>query len=397
MLTTIQRTIARDILVTFAVSLLVITVFVMFIGVAREAFQQGLGFSGVAQLVPFATPNALVLAVPGTALFSLCSVYGRMSADNEFTVMQSVGISPIVAILPALMIATVLSVASVGIINIAFTWGFNGMQNVVMSSIEQVAYRVLERDRSFIRGPLTMTVSDVIDNELIDPTIEIRRPNGDRVTIRGRTAALTYIDSQESLQLRITDGTAKVGTRVAFHFSDTFEQMIPLGSPRDKDLLTANPSHMFMRDLPAARTQQSVDIRKRENEHAIRLGMNILTSKLSEIVGTDSRQRNAALRSSRARLHRLSAESQRRWASGFTCLALAMVGIPLAMRLRTSDTMTTFGIVFLPTLVLYYPIFALTLDMAKRGQIPAQGVWIANAVFCIVGVLMMRKSILTPA
>ena len=59
----------------------------------------------------------------------------------------------------------------------------------------------------------------------------------------------------------------------------------------------------------------------------------------------------ALLERSRKRLHRVETEMHRRWASGFTCLTLAMVGIPLAIRLKTSDTMTTFGIVFLPTLV----------------------------------------------
>ena len=101
MLTTIQRNIARDIVIMFAVSLCALTTLVMIIGVAREAMNQGLSLIGVIRLIPYAVPNALSIAVPGTALFSVCCVYGRMSADNEFTALQSVGISPVSAMLPA--------------------------------------------------------------------------------------------------------------------------------------------------------------------------------------------------------------------------------------------------------------------------------------------------------
>ena len=70
-----------------------------------------------------------------------------------------------------------------------------------------------------------------------------------------------------------------------------------------------------------------------------------------------------------------------------------MVGIPLAIHLKTGDVMTTFGIVFLPTLIIYYPIFALTLDMAKDGRLPPWAVWSANGVFLGIGAIMMRKTV----
>ena len=378
-------------------SLFVVTAFVMLIGVAREAINEGLGVAAVVRLIPFATPNALSLAVPGTALFSICCVYGRMAADNEFTVLQSVGISPITAVFPAVLFATLLSLASVGIINVAFTWGFHGAQRVVMTSIEGIAYHVLERDRSFTKGSLTLTVREVVGKELIEPVIKIRRAHQGDLTIRGRRAVLQYDDADEDLQLSITDGFATVGDQAAFHFSDTFTYTIPVKDRPDYDLLTANPSHMPMRDLPLASVRQRVDIRQRESEKTIRTGFSLLTSRYDELVDSASQKREGALTSSSKRLHRLDAEMHRRWASGFTCLALAMVGIPLATRLRTADTMTTFGIVFLPTLFTYYPIFALTLDLAKDGQIAAQGVWIANVLFVAIGLFLMRKTLFTPA
>ncbi len=396
MLTTIQRQIARDILAMFLVSLTVITVLVMLIGVAREALNQGLDVLGVLRLIPYAVPNALSFAVPGTALFSVCCVYGRMSADNELTAMQSVGASPLPAMLPAIVITVVLSIATVGLINTAFTWGFHGVQHVVMSSVEHIAYGKLERDRSFQRGPFSLMVRDIEGKRLIDPRITVRRVNAEPILIVAKEAIMTYDSAEEAIELSLTNGCVTVPGQASFTFPDTHVQSIPLEIGPPYDLLTANPSHMPMMDLPRASIRQSRDIRERESQISVHLGFNILASRPENSVNEEAQGRESGLTNSRKRLHRLDAEMHRRWASGFTCFAMSMIGIPLAIRLKTSDTMTTFGIVFLPTIIVYYPIFALTLDMAKDGRMTPYGVWLANGIFIIVSLLMMRKTIYSP-
>ncbi|TWU04115.1 LptF/LptG family permease [Neorhodopirellula pilleata] len=397
MLTTIQRRIARDIFVTFFVSLFVITMLVMFIGVAREAINQGLGPVGVIRLIPFSLPNALSLAVPGTALFSVCTVYGRMSVDNEFIAMQSVGISLLPSIIPAVLLTASLSIATVGLINIAFTWGFHGVQRVVLSSVEKIAYNKLQRDHSFQHDSFSMSVRDVNGRDLVQPQIKISRPGAEPITITADTAQLSYQAADESLQLSITSSRADVGGVASFVFPETFVHTIPLGMDPVVDLLVAHPSHMSMRDLPTASLRQSDDIRRRENAIAVHTAFSILMSRTDEISSPESDSRLAAVAGGRQRLHRLGTEMHRRWASGFTCLAMSLIGIPLAIRMKASDTMTTFGVVFLPTVLVYYPIFALTLDMAKDGRLVPQGVWIANLLFIFVSALMMRRLVYQPA
>ncbi|MCM2372577.1 LptF/LptG family permease [Aporhodopirellula aestuarii] len=397
MLNTIQRRITKDILVMFLLSLFVITSLVMFIGVAREAMNQGLGVTSVFRLIPYAMPNALSLAVAGTALFSVCCVYGRMSADNELTVLQSIGVSPLPAMWPAIAITTLLSVTTVGLINIAFTWGFHGIEGVIMSSVQKIAYRVLEREHSFQHGPLSLMVQHVQGENLINPIIHIRRSDDDTITIHARSAVLKYDSAVCGLELSITDGSANMNDVASFRFPDTYKQLIPLCPDEKYDLLSAHPSHMRMSDLPKATLLQTIDIHRRESEIAVHTGFSLLTSRPREIGNGAAVRRKVRLTSSRQRLHRLAAEMHRRWASGFTCLAMSMIGIPLAIRMRASDTMSTFGIVFLPTVLVYYPIFALTLDLAKSGRIPPQGVWIANLLFITLSLVMIRRIIYRPA
>lgn len=391
MLTTIQRRIARDIIVMFCTSLFVITFLVMCIGVLGEAMNQGLGFAGLFRLIPYALPNALSLAVPGTALFSVCSVYGRMSSDNEFTAMQAVGISIMPAVWPAIILTSLLSIATVTLINVAFTWGFHGIQKVVFSSVENIAYGVLRQEHRFQRDQFSLQVLDVDGKNLIEPSITITRTGTSPITINARNAVLRYDDLTESIEFSITNGRADVGEQASFTFPDTFTQRIPLNSAADYNLLTANPSHMPMRDLPSASMQQTDAIAKLEHEIAVSVGFNLLLSRPEETFGPTALARNKALNSNRDRLHRLGTEMHRRWASGFTCLAMSMLGIPLAIRMKASDSMTTFGVVFLPTVLIYYPIFALTLDLAKDGHLASAGVWIANLLFISVSIVLIRK------
>jgi lipopolysaccharide export system permease protein len=387
----LNRKVAREIMAMFLVSLTVLTVLLMFIGVAREALRQGLQIDDVIRLIPYAVPNALAISFPGTVLFSMCCVFGRMSSSNEFTALKSVGISPLSVMMPAIILAFIFSVITVGLVNVAFTWGNRGMQQVMVSSIEKVAYGMLDRDRNFQHGPLSVTVMDVEGDRLIRPTIIVRQHDKPPINISAQEATLKFSSETNGLTLCLKNGTADLGDRASFRFPDTFVHTVPLRAVESQDLLTANPSQMAMSDLTPAAIKQSSDIHQRQGTIAVHTGFHLLTSRTELTVDEDAVEREAMLQGSRARLHRLNTEKHRRWASGFTCLALAMVGIPLAIQLKTSDVMTTFGICFLPTLLVYYPIFALTLDMAKQGKLPPNAVWLANYLFFCIGVLMIRR------
>ncbi len=377
----------------FFVTLLVLTCLLMLIGVGREALRQGLSIGGVLQLIPYAIPNALAISLPGTMLFSVCSVYGRMSSSNEIMALQSVGVSPFVIMRPALLLGLVLSVITVGLVNIAFTWGHHGIQNVVFRSVEQVAYKVLERDRRFQQGTLSITVLGVAEKRLLHPTITVGQGTGPPIVIEAREAKLASSASGDALILTLTDGNAVLGNRASFAFPGIFQHSFSLQTDGPTGLLHENPSHMQMSDLSPATIEQNRDVHRQEGAIAACTGFSLLTSQLEKIADQDAQSRLQALNNSRRRISRLETEKVRRWASGFTCLALTMVGIPLAILLKTSDLMTTFGICFLPTLLVYYPVFAMTLDMAKSGTLPPASVWIANYVFMSTGIALMRKAL----
>jgi len=84
-------------------------------------------------------------------------------------------------------------------------------------------------------------------------------------------------------------------------------------------------------------------------------------------------------------------EPWRRWANGFSCLCFVLVGAPMAIRMRNADFLTSFFLCFLPILIVYYPVFMLGVDQAKRGSVPPVVVWTGNVLITLWGWWLLRR------
>jgi lipopolysaccharide export system permease protein len=387
----IPRYVTAELLKVFLSTLTVFTFVMTLAGVANEAIRQGLGPVTVLRLIPYTLPNALVFALPGTILFSACSVFGRLSASNELTAIKSLGISPAVVIRPALLLAFLVSLGTVWLIDIAFSWGYAGIQRVVLDSAEEIAYSVLRTQHSYRTKQFSIAVARVVDRRLLRMTITLERANGETVTMTAREAQLRAAPEEEALKLTLTDGTVEIGKAAAFRFQDTIEHTIPLRSPQEREGAAAHPSHMRLGLMGGATQEQRKQIRRSEQSLAADAAEQLLTGDFAALTDAHWGARLRDLKGQRQRLHRLETEPYRRWASGFSCLAFVMVGAPLAIRLKNSDLMTTFGICFLPILIVYYPLFAYGLDRAKNGALPPYCVWLGNLVCLAIGAWLLRK------
>ncbi len=387
----IPRYVTAELLKVFLATLAVFTFVMTLAGVATEAVRQGLGPLTILRLIPYTLPNALVFALPGTILFSACSVFGRLSASNELTALKSLGIPPQVVMRPALLLAFLVSLGGVWLIDIAYSWGRAGIQRVVLDSAEEIAYSVLRTQKSYSTKQFSICVARVVDRRLLQVTITLERPNGETITMTAREAQLRSVPEEDALKLTLTDGAVEVGRKAAFRFQDTYEHMIPLTTPLEREGAAAHPAHMPLRSLSNATRDQRERIQRAEQSLAAEAAEQLLVGDFASLLDASWEARLAELDSQWQRLHRLETEPYRRWASGFSCLAFVMVGAPLGIRLRNSDLMTTFGVCFLPILLLYYPLFAYGLDRAKNGALPPYFVWLGNLVCLAIGAWLQRR------
>jgi lipopolysaccharide export system permease protein len=93
--TKINRLILWDVLKLFLITTVGLTGLISVGLVGQQLIREGVGWIALVQLLPFICMIALQIAIPATLLFSVCSVFGRISADNEIVALKSVGVSPL--------------------------------------------------------------------------------------------------------------------------------------------------------------------------------------------------------------------------------------------------------------------------------------------------------------
>lgn len=389
----ITRYILAEIVKIFAIALFSLTLLILLIGVGRELLREGLGPLSVLQLLPYVLPLSLQHSVPATALFSVCCVYGRMSADGEVATVKAIGVSPLQIIKPSLIFAAALSPGVVLLSDLAVSWGRPGVARVVLQSLEDIAYRFLHSQHTYSSAHgFTIHVQDVEGRRLIHPTIKLRSRTGGAIELTAREGSLRLDDETQTLLLHVVDSQVEGGEGFEGIWPGETEFRIPLGKAfRQRDLGQTSPSALSLLEIGPETIAQERRGRKAIGELAAHTGFSLLGARWGEIAGPSGRALENRIVSSDQRLSRLHTEPWRRWAQGFSCLCFVLVGAPLAIIARTADYWTAFGICFLPTMVLYYALFILGFDQAKSGAWPPYAVWLGNFVLIGIGVTLIDR------
>ena len=94
MMTTLHLYLARELLKTFALTAVALTLLVVMGGGVANIFKgEGLAAEDMAKVFLFLTPVAVTLILPVAALFAAAITYGRAAADNEITACRAAGIN----------------------------------------------------------------------------------------------------------------------------------------------------------------------------------------------------------------------------------------------------------------------------------------------------------------
>jgi len=393
-MTLITRHILFELARMFAITLGGLTLLMILVGVAQEAMRQGLGMGPILKLMPYMLPNALRFAAPGAVLFSACSVYGRMSASNEITAIKAAGVSPWATVKPALVLAFMLSLLTVWLNDVAVTWGRQGVHRVVLQSVEQIAYGMLRTKRAYSTSKFDICVQGVEGKTLIRPTVVVNG-SGDEppITFTSHKAEIRSRPERGTLVFVMHDGAMEVGDQASLVFHDQIQHEVPLSEASDSSDSDNGPSEIPLGTLGSAAVKQQAEMDHLEETIATQTGMNLLMGEFSNL-NDGARERHAKqLEQAGSRLYRLQTEPWRRWATGFSCFFFVWVGAPLAIRLRNADLWTSFGVCFLPILLIYYPLLAFGVDRAKCGALPPYSVWLGNLILLGVGAIVLRRII----
>jgi lipopolysaccharide export system permease protein len=386
----LTRYVLREIFQVFLVTLVALTSFMVLVGAVQVAIARGLGAVQIAQALPYLLPNALMFAVPGTMLFAVSIVYGRMSGANELVALKSLGLSPMVVIWPALALSVLLSFATVWLNDLAMNWGFYGVERVVIDSAEEIAYSVLRTHKSFKSSAFEVTVRDVVGRKLIDPVFRLPTEDGQTIDITARSAEIRSVPGSGKVTLILNHAVLDAPDFHGEYPNEVLEREVEINPQANKD---AAPSHLALRDIPESIVRQREKIEQMQ-EHMVTLaGFQTLTGDFDRLASGQWQDDAKNLQFQKFQLYRMWTEPPRRWANGFSCLCFTLVGTAMAIRMRNADVLTSFALCFFPILLVYYPLLMFGLDRAKAGEINPYAVWLANAILVVWGLWLMRRVI----
>ncbi|MBU6221679.1 MAG: LptF/LptG family permease [Planctomycetes bacterium] len=387
----LSRYVLSELLQVFLVALGALTLFMLVVGLVKEAQQQGLGIVQIVQLVPYVLPEAMRFAVPGTMLFAVASVFGRMSAGNEITALKAAGVTPLAAIWPALGLAVVVSFVSVWLNDVAVSWGRDGVRRVIVGSVEEIIYGRLRQQRSYSTAKLSINVKGVEGRKLVRPTLSFQ-PGGETapVTVSAAEAEMRADPQTASLTITCRNGTLHVGDVKAV-FPDTIERVVPLDAVSRKEIAATSPSEIPMSEFAKARVDQVALLGQIRQLAAAKTAIGMFTGRLEQTTPAAVEQERQQSKHATNRLNRIIMEPWRRWANGFSCLCFVLVGAPMAIRMRNADFLTSFFLCFLPILVVYYPVLMLGISRVKAGVLPPSAVWMGNVLITLWGLWLLRR------
>jgi lipopolysaccharide export system permease protein len=386
----LTRYVLFDLARVFLLVLVGLTAIIFVFLMGREAVDKGIPLGPLVRMTPYLLPQALQFAVPAAILLAASNVYGRMSSYNEVVAIKSLGISPMVIVVPGLLFGFVVSFVAVIMNDLAVSWGQSGMERVVLESIEQVAYRQLEIHRTYNFGGWTISVQSVAGHRLIEPTIQRQRSEGDEgLSITAQWAELDAFPEQGHVRVLAHNLDGKIGT--AFGEDPTSQEFFIQLDSSGRGNRTRSPSNYALAEIQPAIAEQRNKIAQIEQTKTAQAAFAMLTGDFELMSETAWQAHQRSLTSAQGLLHRFHTEPWRRWANGFSCFAFLLVGAPVAIWRRQSEFIASFFVCFLPILVVYYPLMAVSVDEAKDGSIPPQAVWIGNIVLALAGVWLLRR------
>lgn len=384
-----QRYILAELVQVFLLLLIVLTVMLTFLGIFREGSERGLGPFHLLQILPFVVPSMLPFTIPATLLLAVSVVYGRISADLEVIAAKSAGISAMQLLFPAFALGLVLAAFSFGLLNYAIPWGVSNINKIVTQAMEEIFHDVLRTQHymSYPSGGFTITVRDVKDRTLIDPTIRYRK-NYQQYTIRAEEAQIRFDLENREISVELKNVSGSAGDNNSFGEMGIATYRFPL----DFELDDPPARNLTLSTLQQEIEKLELDQNRLTTERNIEVSMLLLTGEFQELCDDKLSPVEASLRYANKKKREYRAEVHCRFSMSVSCWFFVFVGGPFAMLQARRQFITSFILCFFPILLMYYPLMFLMINLCKTGTFePWWAMWVPNFVIGIVGLRILRK------
>lgn len=358
----IERYLFKEMLGPFFLSLAV-SIFILLLAKIMEltdlVVSRGVELGVVARLLLYTMPYFFVFAVPMATLLGVLLGFMRLSADNEVTAAKAAGIS-LSRLLPPVAVLALLAWGGTQILTIwTLPWGHNQFENLIYEVGHTRADLAL-RERAFLDSfkKLVIYINRLPGGGVMEDVFIVDERDPKRVhTVVAKRGKL-FPGKNGKVTLRLYDGTVH-GV-----------------SP---DFKTAQNAEFKTYDVTMdAGAMTRV---KRTDKHRKEMSLGELMAKMG--------QARLDKKNGPRELILLDMEFQQRFAYPFSCLVMALIGLPLGTHWRSGRS---WGVITaLGVFLLYYLMLSLAWSLGDTGVYPPKiGIWMPNVVMGLLGVLIFR-------
>lgn len=371
-MTVINRYITKDFLISFLMTLAVLT-FVMYVGTVIKAIDYiSRGVSGWLVLKMFAlnVPFTLSFTIPMSVLTSVLLHFGRLSVDGEITAMKASGVSLWQIASPVLFISILLSLACLFINAEVSPRSHYARRQMKYDLGDEDPLSLLDEGRFVKDFPGVHVHVGKKSADLLEKIIIYQYDNGLKARVHAERGYVNYDPSTMILEINLED-------------------------VRMTEVNKADPL-----DVSKARTLEA-------KSYPLRLDLNEMMKKKApskkasdmtffELINAIRyvRQANPNLKEEDVPLARskMATEANQRLALAFSCFAFTLVAIPLGIRSHRKES--SIGIAIALVIAFCFYLFIIISDtLVKYPQFrPDLIPWIPVVASELIGYILLRKN-----
>lgn len=318
----------------------------------------GVKLATVLQMMGYLSTSFLAILFPMSLVFTVILTYGRLSSDSELVALRASGLSMTSIAMPAFILAVLVCVLSLQTSFHIAPWG-NRKFEVLVSKLGSMKPGVTIKEGTFSEGFFDLVLyANKVDNkkgELYDVFIYDERGGDAAITVIAREGRLVQDPEKpgHAASLRLLDGSIHRTTNTRHTKIDFTTYDLKLFDPVNESISSKSPPSLSITELMS--------------------GMSDPTNKKEQTL-------------------ELKTEFHKRIAIGFACLVFATIGVGLGAVTNRRNVKAGGAVISIAIIVTYWILYVTSESLARNGTLPPWiAMWIANFVFSIAGIWMLRR------
>jgi LPS export ABC transporter permease LptF len=361
----IDRAVSRELLVNVLFAIFVLSLVLVVGNIFRKLLpllvNHDVPVEYLIAFIAYVLPFSLIFTIPWGLLTAILLVFGRLSADNELIALRSNGVSIGRVCVPLAVVAVVCTAICLWL-------------NV------QVAPAAQEKLRSTIfdlatRNPMALFGSDQVIDEFPGRKIYVGKKEGNKLD-----NIIVFEMNDDSLPVRVT--YARTGMleadlenkRILMHLYDARYQQRDEKDPLDLRKIR-DGINMTEGTLPISLDELYEKEKKKPSRSALSIAQ-----LLDQLKSENKRERSAS-----------RTEINKRFSFPFSCIAFAVIGVPLGVTAHRRETSIGFAMGLIVAIA--YFLFVIIGDTLRGTPSvhPELLVWFPNVLFGVLGIMLFRR------